>query len=174
MSNWECPQCHRDDMVQKASAIIRSGSSEGIGATVGQVGDQSVRAVSSSSSTTVLAGQLAADKPTKPSDPWLVMQRLIVAIPLALGIGGCGVLFAVADKGESPLTLFGFVLPAVAAWMLYMSYKLWLRRDELDAALLKTHSEKMARWVIEAKTLEARYYCHRCDKVFIPEETESL
>lgn len=165
---FECPNCHRVDSVQKVSAIVKSGTSEtllkgnvqGVGGSYAfgandvSIGGGAFTASASGTQTTVLAKRLPQPnfQPAGRSNgcEWLFWASLAVAVLSLLSLSGGGVL---------AFLLFG----AIAAASFFP-----MKNEHIRYGKYLDEFYSMARTV--AERWNRLYYCHRCDGVFIQGE----
>ena len=168
MATVVCPQCNKDDLIQKVSAVVASGISTGnfsgpMGGTAyidGKSGGMSGYTHLSGQSITELAKVIAAPlEPIKPKGIGLLWLLLILAP------------FFVANIIHS---LSGETLPALSAaggivTFLYLLYWLYEKnKKKIDAAKLQYSVDKIS-WEKAFAIWNRLYYCHRNGIVFDPD-----
>lgn len=156
-----CPECKKDDQVQKVSAILSSGTFTSTyqvpvsvqtenGPIYGNVNRQA-------ENSTTLAKKLAL--PEKPQGMtcgmWLVIIFLLVTIPL-------GTAATINDWTDSKYpTLMIIIGLGLFGVLLYFLIKLIKRGDANTKEKIKIWERQTANW-------NKVYYCHRDDMVFYP------
>jgi hypothetical protein len=152
-----CPECGKDDMIQKVSAIYSAGVTSGsyTGPTSGQATSQ-----------TGLSMQLAP--PNKPSAPSTTGGIVIGIILLWIGLAfGTCTLSGTMIKDAPGVLLFCLVVACIGVAILASTNSKAKQHAEKVAAEMPHWEKAMQRW-------NSLYYCARDDGVFNPKEREFM
>lgn len=166
-----CPQCGRDDMIQKVSAIYSAGISAGsfMGPTVGitdspgQGGDAFVGGymMLRGATQTALSTRLAPPPQPRKGDPTTVPALLLLSAWIAT------IFIGTISAGTIWIIIFVVVTLSVLAGLFYL----------IGPVKAKAHGKWMAEMAVWQKAIsnwDKLYYCARNDCVFAPTTGESV
>lgn len=164
-----CPSCHRDQSVQKVSAIVASGTTTGTtqGIQFGYVHTSLLwrhrftgRSILWNQQQTQLAAQLAPPEMPRTRMGWVAaIGSLVFALPL-LSLGPQAVSATVtATPSQGVVTLDLALLTCATAIALLVAVYVRGRPQR---------QQKMRAWLDATARWQSVLYCHRCDVVFIP------
>jgi hypothetical protein len=153
MTKFVCPECEKDDMVQKVSAIYSGGISTMI---YGNVDNTAV-------SKTGLAKRLAP--PTKPEGNVLGCGGLMILLFLATGLP-FGMVGMLMDWGVRNPIIF-VIFSGVGLYFYFLIFKHQNKQiKNRDKILIPAHESQVNNW-------NKLFYCFRNDCVFDPETRKS-
>ena len=189
-----CPQCGRNDRVEKVTAIRKSQVREISGTTEvtesytdseGKVRSRTRTVPTSSTEASVLAQQL--DPPPQPKD----LSGGSSCLPTAVFVGGAGLFLSglfctlsscaaviganTSDERIAGITSLVFLAgPAIAisVGMVFLGRRLRAKAAEEKQLKLEESRHRLAEWQIAMDRWNAMYYCLRDDGVFIPGEKD--
>ena len=162
-----CPQCRKDDMIQKVTAIhsagIASGSYSGPTSGIAAPIDSSKQAIVSGYTT--LHGTSQTDLSRKLSPPIEPSAPSILGGIIGSFILIGGIVTLVFSEGESCNLIPGFLLLGIGLLVMIPSINSQGTKE-------KTYKQEMQRWKNAMSIWDRLYYCARDDCVFDPTSGE--
>jgi hypothetical protein len=168
--NIVCPQCSKDDRIEKLSAIVSAGV-QAMGGEV--VGAGSLQGVMVSKQATRLA------PPAEPKKPqglhWFIW---VVGLLVVVACGGTGSLVtafsAIAESSaRNPGLATGFSSLITCGFPLAVFVGLFILHNNLKKKDISRHEVEFAAWQAKMSVWDKLYYCARDDIVFDPEIGET-
>lgn len=187
-----CPECHKDDAIQKVTSITAAGEASGtfsgpsVGLTRvdGKWGTTGGYTTLSGHTTTELARMLQPPvEPAKPGGIGCAGVLFFIAVSIMFAtIGGAGLVIgfiALSDSGESAVVrILVFLLllgcAAFGFFGLFQAIKYFGKDDQKkkETSAARYATEKPA-WDAAMRRYTRSYYCFRDDIVFDPETAAS-
>lgn len=171
-----CPECHKNDKVEKVSAIVNrdtvqiSGSSQSTSTYVDRNG-YTRHETSDNPFSGVQQSNLAArlSPPAKPEAKGACLRYLLYLPVLLLG-GACFAMLTVAGPSQSGKTMAGVGMLVVILLLVWITLSI----RNINRKAKEKQAQEMVRWNKAVARWEQLYYCHRDDVLFVPGQSETI